>query len=122
MCTPFLSVAESAPWACFYSVRNRLVKLEVLDGVAQTQLVDASATSYIAINFHNWQIIDKLFCISLMRYSRYLACKNKVEIYFQKELTWVGLGSQSSSSNVYFVMAKLRIGVAILNTVGMLSP
>ena len=56
-------VFESAPFASHWGVLVSLVKLDVLDGVAQAAFVDTSATCNIAADFNDRQCVDQFFGI-----------------------------------------------------------
>lgn len=64
--------SESAPFASCGCVFVSLVKLNVLHGMTQSQLIHSHASSHISVNFNNWQVINKFLCICFVAYSRNL--------------------------------------------------
>ena len=57
-CSRGLSVSEAAPFARHGREFLSAVQLDVLDGVTETQLVNASASNNIAVHLNNGQSID----------------------------------------------------------------
>ena len=56
-------VPETAPLAGDRGVLVALVKLDVLDGVAQAHLMHSRASRHSAVNLDDWHAVDELFCV-----------------------------------------------------------
>ncbi len=59
--------SETAPLARCRRVLVSSIQLNVLDGVAESQLMDTCATSDVPMHFHYRQSVYKLLSIGLMR-------------------------------------------------------
>ena len=68
----FISIPETAPFASHRRVGVPLVELDVLDRVAQTELVDPCAPHYACWMVDDWHGIYQLFGIGLVRIERFL--------------------------------------------------
>ena len=66
MATYPLLEAETAPFACGRSVLVPAVKLNILNGVAEAQLVNASASSSVTIDLDYRKRVDQFLSIGLM--------------------------------------------------------
>ena len=53
-----LSVTETTPFAGDWRVGVSSVKLDILDRVAKTLLVDSSASDYVSIDLDDRQVVD----------------------------------------------------------------
>ncbi len=71
-----LFVAEAAPLAGDGGEFVSLVELDVLDGVAQPQLVDTRASDYVSSHFHNGQLVNQLLSIGHVGLRRNLSNNN----------------------------------------------
>ena len=61
-----LSVAETAPLACYWGEFMSLVKLYVLNWVSQAKLMNSRASYYTTRDFNNWHRVDKLLSVRLV--------------------------------------------------------
>ena len=59
VCSHFVS--KAAPFAGHRRVLVPLVKLDVLDRMAETEFIDACASGDVASDFDDGQVIDQLF-------------------------------------------------------------
>ena len=66
MATCPLLEAETAPFAGCRSVLMPAVKLNILNGVAETKLVNASASSGVTIDLNYRKRVDELLSICLV--------------------------------------------------------
>jgi hypothetical protein len=64
--------SEAAPFACCGSVFVASVQLNILYGMAETELIDTCASGSVAIDLNNGEGINQLLSVCLVRFHRYL--------------------------------------------------
>ena len=72
MAACFLLETESAPLAHCWAVNVSLIKLNVLDWMAESKLVDSHAPGSVAVDLYDRQGVDQLFSVGTVTVSRYL--------------------------------------------------
>ena len=112
--TSSFPVTETAPFAGDDGVGVSFVQLKVLDGVSQTLLVNSSASDNVTMNFDDRQVVNQFLSVGAVSHFRNLQESGLEQKY---KLTWNLLGSQSSSSNLYLVSAKERMGILMIAAV-----
>ena len=67
-----LLVAKTTPFANCWGEHVPSVKLNVLHGMAKTNLVDTRAASNVSLNLHDGEVVDELLGICSVSHSREL--------------------------------------------------
>ena len=62
--------SKPAPFACRGGVNMSFIQLNILNWMAESELVDTSASCRVASHHDNWHLIDKFLSVRTMGFHR----------------------------------------------------